>query len=335
MNNTTATGDILLPVLSAGVLTFLLCTTFALILVRVMQPRLQLNRRLRDLGLSPTKGETTTTQALNPRQRRIQQRLQDLEKKRKKKGSKARLHSDMLKAGLEPNARSYLFGSAGVGLLATGTAYLFSLPWIVCFAAGLLASYLLPKWFLSTLFNRRQKKFTSHFASALDVIIRGVRSGLPVTECLRIVSREIPDPVGNEFSQLVEGQKIGLTLTELLNRGLERMPTKEYKFFAVVVQIQQETGGNLADTLENLSNVLRERKAMRDKALALSSEATASASIIGALPILVCGALALVSWDYMSVLFTSDKGHFLIGGGLAWMSIGVLVMYNMINFKTT
>ncbi|SVC60910.1 uncharacterized protein METZ01_LOCUS313764, partial [marine metagenome] len=182
-----------------------------------MQPRLHLNRRLRDLGLSPTKGDTPTTQALNPRQRRIQQRLQDLEKKQKKKGSKARLHGDMLKAGLEPNARAYLFGSAGVGLVAAVAAYLSSLPWIVCMAAGLFAGYLLPKWFLSTLFNRRQKKFTSHFASALDVIIRGVRSGLPVTECLRIVSREIPDPVGNEFTQLVEGQKIGLTLTELLN----------------------------------------------------------------------------------------------------------------------
>ena len=320
--------------LSAAVLTFLLCATFSLIFISIVQPRLQLNRRMRDLGLTATKGDTGTTQTLNPRQRRIQQRLHDLEKKQKKKGSKARLHGDMLKAGLEPNTRTYLFWSAGIGLAAAGATYLFSMPWILIAIAGLFTGYFFPKWFLSTLFNRRQKKFTSHFASALDVIIRGVRSGLPVTECLRIVSREIPDPVGNEFTQLVEGQKIGLTLTELLSRGLERMPTKEYKFFAVVVQIQQETGGNLADTLENLSNVLRERKAMRDKALALSSEATASAAIIGALPILVCGALALVSWDYMSVLFTSDKGHFFIGGGLAWMSIGVFVMYNMINFKT-
>ena len=164
--------------------------------------------------------------------------------------------------------------------------------------------------------------------------MRGVRSGLPVAECLNIVSREIPDPVGDEFSRMVEGQKIGLTVPELLLRGLERMPTKEYKFFAVVIQIQQETGGNLADTLENLSTVLRERKQMRDKAVALASEATASASIIGALPILVGGALALLSWEYMEVLFTTDTGQLLIGGGLAWMALGILVMRNMINFKT-
>ena len=120
MNNVTTTSDILLPMLSAAVLTFLLCATFALIFVSIMQPRLQLNRRMRDLGLTATKGDTGTTQTLNPRQRRIQQRLHDLEKKQKKKGSKARLHGDMLKAGLEPNTRTYLFWSAGIGLVAAG-----------------------------------------------------------------------------------------------------------------------------------------------------------------------------------------------------------------------
>ena len=324
----------MLPVLSAAFLTFLLCTTFALILVRIMQPRLLLNRRLRNLGLSRSKSDTPSAQNLNPRQRRIQQRLQDLEKKQKKRGSRERLRGNMLKAGLEPNTRLYFFWSTVLALVALSVAYLFGMPWYLSLLSGLVAGYVLPKWVLSMLFNRRQKKFTSHFSNALDVIIRGVRSGLPVTECLRIVSREIPNPVGDEFSQLVEGQKLGLTISELLQRGLERMPTKEYKFFAVVVQIQQETGGNLADTLENLSNVLRERKAMRDKALALSSEATASAAIIGSLPILVCSALALLSWDYMSVLFSTDTGHFFIGGGLAWMAVGVTVMYNMINFKT-
>lgn len=334
MNDLTENTDIMLPVLSSAFLTFMLCAMFALILVRVMQPRLQLNRRLRNLGLSPSKSDTPSAQSLNPRQRRIQQRLHDLEKKQKKKGSRERLRGNMLKAGLEPNTRVYFFGSGGLGLVALSAAYLFGMPWHLSIVSGLVASYLLPKWVLSMLFNRRQKNFTSHFSSALDVIIRGVRSGLPVIECLRIVSREIPNPVGDEFSQLVEGQKIGLTISELLHRGLERMPTKEYKFFAVVIQIQQETGGNLADILENLSNVLRDRKAMRDKALALSSEATASAAIIGSLPILVCGALALVSWEYMSVLFSTDTGNFFIGGGLAWMAVGVTVMYNMINFKT-
>jgi len=211
--------------------------------------------------------------------------------------------------------------------------HVFGMPLLVVITAGLVAGYFLPLWYLSQLYKSRQKKFTTEFANALDVIIRGVRSGLPVGECLRIIGREIPDPVGEEFRLLVEGQKIGLTLQELLQRGLQRMPTKEYKFFAIVLQIQQETGGNLADTLENLSGVLRERKRMRDKANALSSEAKSSAAIIGALPFLVMGGMSATSPEYVAPLFNTTAGTFTIVGGLLWMGAGILVMRHMINFK--
>ena len=179
----------------------------------------------------------------------------------------------------------------------------------------------------------RQKTFTSHFANAVDVVVRGIKSGLPVGECLNIIGREAPEPVGEEFRNLVEGQKIGLSLEELLNRGLERIPTTEYKFFAIVLQIQQKTGGNLARTLENLSNVLRERKKMRDKIKSLSSEAKSSAMIIGSLPFFVCGMISLLNPDYMKLLFTTTVGNVLLGIGLGWMGLGVLVMSKMINFK--
>lgn len=321
-------------ILGAGFLSCLLFLTLAIVLSHSAGPRLRLNRRLRNLGLSTSQRETVSNRTMNPRQKRIQQKLQDLENRKKKKGAKNDIQSAMLKAGLESNVRAYLFGSVLVSVISMGVVYILAMPWYVILASGLFTAYFLPKWVLLILFNKRQKRFTANFPDALDIIIRGVRSGLPVAECLNIVSREIPDPVGDEFSRLVEGQKIGLTVPELLQRGLERMPTKEYKFFAVVIQIQQETGGNLADTLENLSTVLRERKQMRDKAVALASEATASAAIIGSLPILVGGALAFLSWEYMEVLFTTDTGHLLIGGGLGWMALGILVMRNMINFKT-
>ena len=323
----------LLMVIAAAVLSFILILSLSLLVAQAMQPRLRLNRRLKDLGLKSGKRDTKANQNLNPRQKRIQEQLQNLELKKKKQGTRSQVRSSMLRAGLEPNVRTYLIGSACLGLFAAVASYLLGMPSYVLVASALVTAYFFPKWFLSTLFNRRQKKFTSHFATGLDVIIRGVRSGLPITECLRIVSREVPDPVGGEFTQLVEGQKLGLTLPELLQRGLERMPTKEYKFFAIVIQIQQETGGNLADTLENLSTVLRERKQMRDKAIALSSEAKSSAAIIGSLPFIVGGGLSAINWEYMSPLATTGLGHTMIYCGLAWMSIGVLVMHKMINFK--
>jgi len=299
----------------------------------LFQPRLAIKNRLSRLGLKEGKANKATRQNLNPRQKRIQDRVQSLENRKKKEGPISKIRSKMLRAGLQPNLRNYFLISAVVGLLlATGT-HVFGMPLLIVVTTGLVAAYFLPLWYLSNLYKRRQKKFTTEFANALDVIIRGVRSGLPVGECLRIIGREIPDPVGEEFRLLVEGQKIGLTLQELLQRGLQRMPTKEYKFFAIVLQIQQETGGNLADTLENLSGVLRERKRMRDKANALSSEAKSSAAIIGALPFLVMGGMSATNPEYVAPLFTTTAGTFTIIGGLLWMGTGILVMRHMINFK--
>ena len=239
----------------------------------------------------------------------------------------------MLQAGLESNIRAYFAGAFLLGLASFACAHLFSMPWFVAASAGIVTAYFVPGWILLSLYKRRQKKFTTEFANALDVIIRGVRSGLPISECMEIIGREIPDPVGEEFRHLVEGQRIGLTLPALLQRGLQRMPTKEFKFFAIVLQIQQETGGNLADTLENLSNVLRQRKQMRDKANALSSEAKSSAAIIGSLPFFVMAGISAVNGEYMSVLFNTKAGHMTMACGLGWMSLGILVMRNMINFK--
>nr|WP_246423781.1 type II secretion system F family protein [Roseospira goensis] len=181
--------------------------------------------------------------------------------------------------------------------------------------------------------RRRQKRFTTEFPNAIDVLVRGVQSGLPVSECIGIVGREVPDPVGAEFRMMVEGQRVGLPLSEIMARGLERMPTPEYKFFAIVLQIQQQTGGNLAETLANLSTVIRERKQMRLKVKALSSEAKASAWIIGSLPFIVVALISLTSPTYLVPLFETAAGHIIMVGGLLWMATGVAIMAKMINFK--
>jgi tight adherence protein B len=213
-------------------------------------------------------------------------------------------------------------------------AYLFmGYPTIGAPTVAVLAAILLPNVILQLIAVRRQAAFTREFANAIDILVRGIRSGLPVTECLGIIGREMADPLGEEFRRLVEGQKMGLSLEQMLTRALQRMPTAEFKFFAIVIQVQQQTGGSLADTLANLSRVLRDRKKMRDKAAAMAGEAKASAAIIGSLPVVSGILLSLINSDYMTVFFASTLGKAMFYGGILWMGIGMLVMRQMIHIR--
>jgi tight adherence protein B len=164
-------------------------------------------------------------------------------------------------------------------------------------------------------------------------VIRGIRSGLPLGECLMVIGREMREPVAGEFRMVTEGIRLGMTMEEALKRLWERVPTPEVRFFAVVIGIQQQTGGNLAETLSKLSEMLRARKRMRDKVQAMSTEAKTSAGIIGSLPILVGLALTFVATDYIALLFTHSLGNWILAGGAGVMSLGVLVMRQMINFE--
>nr|WP_246423169.1 type II secretion system F family protein [Roseospira visakhapatnamensis] len=179
----------------------------------------------------------------------------------------------------------------------------------------------------------RRRRFTAEFPNAIDVLVRGVRSGLPVSECITIVGREIADPVGTEFRLLMEGQRVGMSLEDIMDRALARMPTAEFRFFAVVLQIQQQTGGNLAETLAKLSSVIRERKKMRDRAKALSSEAKASALIIGSMPVNFFVLVYFLAPDYMGLMITEEIGHYMIFAGVVSMIVGSAIMKVMIDFK--
>ena len=198
---------------------------------------------------------------------------------------------------------------------------------------GLIAGLGLPRWVVGFLGKRRMKKFSGEFANAVDVIVRGIKSGLPVHDCFKIIARESPAPLGPEFQRLVEGLGVGLTLSQALDRMYERMPTPELRFFAIVIAIQQKTGGNLAEALGNLSAVLRSRRMMGEKIKAMSSEAVASAGIIGSLPPAVMLIVMITTPAYMTLLFTDSRGQIMLLISAVWMSMGIFVMKRMISFK--
>jgi len=229
-----------------------------------------------------------------------------------------------------------LLGTVIMGLmLLRGFSFLPTL--FVSLAAGLG----IPHYVVGRLIMRRVNRFTSNFPDALDLLVRGLRSGLPVSETMNVVSAEIPGPVGEEFKLITERVKIGKSMDQSLQETAQRLGTPEFKFFCITLAIQRETGGNLAETLSNLGSVLRQRAQMKLKIRAMSSESKASAYIIGALPFLVFGLISWINFEYMSPFYTGDPaGLFglslmqMIGiGGMCWMGTGVFIMAKMINFE--
>lgn len=199
--------------------------------------------------------------------------------------------------------------------------------------AGLAVGLGLPHWFIGFLIKRRIANFTRRFPDAIELIVRGLRSGLPITETLQIVASEIPGPVGIEFRQVSDKMKIGRTMEVALQESADRLGTPEFQFFTITLAIQRETGGNLAETLSNLADVLRKRSQMKLKIKAMSSESKASAYIVGALPFTVFGLISFISPDYMAGFFTEPRLIVAGLGGLVWMSIGAFIMAKMVNFE--
>ncbi|HKQ46170.1 MAG TPA: type II secretion system F family protein [Rhizomicrobium sp.] len=260
--------------------------------------------------------------------------LKDVEKNRAAKKERPTMRRRLEQAGLPKiSPRTFWIICGILALIAAAIAVLTHQKPLVIAMAVFIVGLGLPRWALSFLTNRRKKKFTQNFATAIDVIVRSVKSGLPTNEALRIVAREIPDPVGSEFHSLVESMKVGVTLDQGLKRMMESMPTPEVGFFAIVMTIQSKSGGNLSEALGNLAAVLRDRKRLQGKIKAMSSEAKASAMIIGSLPPGVMGIVYLTTPAYISKLFTEKAGNLMLAGCVLWMSIGIMVMRKMINFK--
>jgi Flp pilus assembly protein TadB len=211
-------------------------------------------------------------------------------------------------------------GNAGIGgiLAAFGLA----------FATG----FGLPRWVLNFLKKRREKAFLRSLPDAVDVIVRGIKAGLPLFDSIKVVAADATEPLKSEFLAIIETQTIGMPLGDACARLYERMPVPEANFFGIVVAIQQKSGGNLSEALGNLSKVLRDRKKMAEKIQAMSMEAKASAGIIGSLPPIVMVLVYLSTPDYMSLLWTEPTGRLMLAGSALWMSMGIFVMKKMINF---
>jgi tight adherence protein B len=280
-------------------------------------------------------GATTRGGADATQQRRkvMQQLLKDMEKKQAEHKQRPTIRRRIEQAGLKISLRTFIILSATMGLVAFGACLAFHQSYLVAILGAFAVGLGLPRWVLHFLKNRRLKKFTEEFANALDVIVRSVKTGLPTNEALKIVAKEIAEPVAGEFSKLVEGMKVGVALEQGLKRMYESMPTAEVSFFAIVMTIQQKSGGNLSEALGNLAGILRDRKRLQGKIKAMSSEAKASAMIIGSLPPAVMGMVYMASPDYIKMLFTEKVGNLMLVGCVLWMTTGVLVMKKMISFK--
>jgi len=285
----------------------------------------------------PTRGERTARtrqQAVNEPGARRKQLLKSLkEQERQQRKAQLTLGARLQQAGLSITVTHFWIISGVFGAVILLVMLLLRQAIWVDVGVGFVAGVGLPRWVVGFLANRRTKAFTEAFADAIDVIVRGIKSGLPVHDCLRIISHESPAPLGPEFQRLVENLSVGLTMDQAMEQMYERMPTSELRFFSIVLAIQQKTGGNLAEALGNLSAVLRARKLMREKIKALSSEAKASAMIIGSLPPSVVGLISVTAPAYMAVMYTDPRGKVMLIGGTLWMLIGIFVMRKMINFK--
>ncbi|MCI4660348.1 MAG: type II secretion system F family protein [Neomegalonema sp.] len=253
----------------------------------------------------------------------------DKEKARKSLDMKKRL----VQAGLDetPPARFLMYFYVLGAIAALGTIGAGAPPIAAVGVAGVFA-FFLPKFWLGKLINRRKRKFLEQFPNAIDILVRGVRSGLPVNEGLKVIGNEIPDPIKTEFHRVIDATSVGVALEDALTKMHERVDLPEVSFFRTVLVIQKQTGGNLAEALSNLSSILRDRKKLKGKIKALSSEAKMSAMIIGSLPFIVGFLVYLVRPEYIESLFIDPTGQIMIGVGLVWMSCGILMMRSMINF---
>jgi len=264
------------------------------------------------------------------RRQQILESVRELENETRKK--KTSLASKLLQAGLTIEVNRFYMISGGVGFGVALLMFLMNGNPLVALGAGVVGGLGLPRWVVNWMIKRRFKKFLAEFPGAVDIIIRGVKAGLPLTQCIGIIAAESPEPVRSEFRRILESQSIGLSVGESCDRMAESMPVAEANFFSIVVNLQQKSGGNLSEALGNLSRVLRDRKKMRLKVNAMSAEAKASAGIIGALPFAVCGLVYLSSPEYLTLLFTTMTGRIVLVVSGFWMVTGILVMRKMIQF---
>jgi tight adherence protein B len=299
-----------------------------------LYPLLSGERKAEQRMQSVTKTEPLARVSRGPQKSRrdlVESSLKDFDERHKKSKS-VPISVRIMRAGLSWSKRQFIIISAFIGLIMAFLGFLSGTGLLGAAGLGFAGAFGFPRWLLSFLRKRREARFIDGLADAVDIIVRGVKAGLPLGDCIRMITMESSEPLKTEFRLIMETQAIGMPLGEACGKLYERTPLPEANFFGIVVAIQQKAGGNLSEALGNLSKVLRDRKKMRAKIQAMSQEAKASAAIIGALPIAVMILVYITSPQYITLLFTNPMGHIMLAGSAVWMTMGVLVMKKMINF---
>ena len=284
----------------------------------------EVEKRMQSAARTGAPAVKSASRAIKSRREQVESSLKEIEDRTKQRKSPP-LSTRIAQAGVSWTKQQFTIGSAVLGLVVAAIVLILGVGPFAALGAGFAAGAGLPRWVLSYLKRRRERLFVDRFPDAIDVVVRGIKSGLPLGDSLRVIASESPEPVRSEFRYILETQAVGVPLGEACAKLFDRMPLPETNFFAIVIAIQQKSGGNL-------SRVVRERKKMKGKIKAMSTEATASASIIGALPIAVMGVVYLTSPEYITLLWTDRMGQMMLAASAIWMSIGVFVMKKMINF---
>jgi tight adherence protein B len=265
------------------------------------------------------------------RRQQIEETLKKAEERQRSRKNPP-LSARLQQAGLEWSKRQFIIGSAALGIVAAALGAVFGLPWYVVLGLAVAFGFGVPRWLIGYLKKRREARFIEELPNAIDVIVRGVKAGLPLGDCVRVIAAETQEPVKSEFRMISEAAAVGMPLAEACSKMYDRIPLAESNFFAIVINIQQRAGGSLAEALGNLSHVLRDRRKMRAKISAMSMEAKASAAIIAALPIAVMLLVYLTSPGYIELLWSRAFGRKLLAAAAGWMGVGRRGMRRKINF---
>jgi tight adherence protein B len=288
-------------------------------------------RRMASVARSEPVAQRSTRSGQKSRREQVEGTLKQLEA-RQKTSKRVPLSVRITQAGLKWSVRRFVITSGALGAGVLVIVLLTGIGLLPALGLGFAAGAGLPFWILRFLKKRREARFIDILPDAVDVIVRGIKAGLPLLDSLKLIAAEADEPVRSEFRAIIETQTIGIPLGEACLKLYEHIPLPEANFFGIVVSIQQRAGGNLSEALGNLSRVLRDRKKMRAKIQAMSMEAKASAAIIGALPIAVMLLVYITSPQYMSLLWTEPLGRMMLLCCAVWMSVGIFVMRRMINF---
>jgi tight adherence protein B len=289
--------------------------------IKALQGDIQANRR-----------ELTATRTRETRRKDIQQTLRAQTDTLQKRKKRVPLQDQLYQAGMKLKRGAFIRNSIIVGIVLFAGTWVLQVDLIYCTVFGLAGGYLLPRMYLGHRRKKYQNAFLDELPNAVEAIVRGVKSGLPLNDSMRLVAKEAKEPIKSDFQRVLDQQSLGKSMMEAVSTLYDRVPLPEVNFFVVVITVQQQAGGNLSEALGNLAKVLRNRKKMKQKIKAMSSEAKASAGIIGSLPFIVALLVTLTTPSYMLPLFTTDIGLIMLGIAAILMSMGVFIMVKMVQF---